>query len=174
MNRDLIAIIVVFGLLALVVGISNSINVPKGPAAEPMPPEPVMGDIRLTMVVEPSGTDYSVWRAAVHIRNVAGHPLLLLSPKAGAEIRLVSGSSDTSDISRSYGMTEYHIMTKGADWTYPVDIRLIPSATNQTQVFQVTAFFSIVSDKLPKVQATATFTTPFKLDTMSLDWPDAD
>jgi hypothetical protein len=169
MNRDLIAIIVVFGLLALVVGVSNSINVPKRPVAEPAPAEPAVGDITIELAPEPPGNDHSVWRAAVHIRNLAGRPLLLLSPKYGFEIRLVSGSSDTSDISRSIRLTEYHTMMKGAVWNYPIDVQLKPSATNTTQEFRVTAFFSIVSDDFPVLEASTTFTTNLELDGLSVD-----
>jgi hypothetical protein len=169
MNRDLIATIVVFGLLALVVGVSNSINVPKRPAAEPTPAEPAIGDITIELSPEPPGNDQSVWRAHVHIRNLAGHPLLLLSPKYGSGIRLVSGTSETSDISRSIGMTEYHTMMKGAVWNYTVDVRLKPSATNTTQEFRVTAFFSIVSDDFPVLEASTTFTTNLELDGLSVD-----
>jgi hypothetical protein len=168
MNRELIAVIVVFGTLGLLVGISNSLNVPRKPETSPLPPEPVAGDIAIEIIPEQAENDSVPFLATVVIRNVAGHPLLLSSQKFEARIELVSGSSElTSEAHSSQSRGQYSWSAHGIRW-YGIEVHFDPAYGNQTQEFRLTAQFGTASSTFPGVSASTIIRTPLELAGMKL------
>lgn len=168
MNRDLIAIIVVFGLLAMIVGVSNSMNVPRRPDNWPPPPEPAAGDIDIDLLTEQGGKDAMLWRIRVNLHNVAGHPLLLRSPKFMAKILLVGGSSEISMEEHFLERSGNLIWNKDDVYWYGIAVWLKPSAANQTQDFLLTAHYGTASATYLGASTFTGIRTPYELDKMTV------
>jgi len=168
MNRDLIVMIVVFGLLAMIVGVSNSINVPRRPETALLPPEPVAGDIDIDLLTEQGGKDAMLWRIRVNLHNVAGHPLLLRSPNFKARILLVAGSSETSMEEHSLERSGNLIWKKDDVHWYGIMVWLKPSAANQTRDFYLTAHYGTASATYPGAFTFTGIRTHYELDKMTV------
>ncbi len=168
MNRDLIGIIVVFMICALTVGISNSLRAPKRPAPATLPPEPVAGDIAIELVPEQAENDTMTWRATVVVQNVAGHPLLLRSPRFGAKLILAAGSSGIS--SEEHSLERHGNYTWGTNdiHRYGIGVWLQPSGSNQTREFLLTVHYGTASATCPGVSASASLNTPYELVKMTV------